>query len=138
MKPSSSSTGLGSAPVRFVETSVLRPAAASFATASHASIQSAYTSTGAERSVHNQHVCHPRDTSAPHTVDIGLESLPTDLALQVADTGLLLDGHRHGLFVVAEQALECRWQLLLLEWLLASVGHVRGILVYLLGTLRLA
>jgi hypothetical protein len=44
-----------------------------------------------------------------------LEGLTADLALQVADTGLLLDGDGDGLFVVAEEALEGGRELLLLS-----------------------
>jgi hypothetical protein len=48
-------------------------------------------------------------------VDVGLEGLAADLTLQVADTGLLFDGDADGLFVVAEEALECRREFLLLR-----------------------
>ena len=48
-------------------------------------------------------------------VDVCLESLAADLALQVADTGLLFDGDADGLFVVAEEALERGWEFLLLQ-----------------------
>lgn len=47
-------------------------------------------------------------------VDIGLEGLAADFALQVSDAGLLFDRDRDGLFVVAEEALECRRELLFL------------------------
>jgi hypothetical protein len=47
-------------------------------------------------------------------VDIGLEGLAADFALEVADAGLLLDGDADGLFVVAEEALEGCWEFLLL------------------------
>lgn len=48
-------------------------------------------------------------------VDVGLERLAAHLALQVADARLLLDGDADGIFVVAEEALEGRGQLLLLR-----------------------
>jgi hypothetical protein len=47
-------------------------------------------------------------------VDVGLECLAADFALEVADAGLLLDGDGNGFLVVAEEALESGGQLLLL------------------------
>jgi hypothetical protein len=47
-------------------------------------------------------------------VDVGLEGLAADFALEVADARLLLDGDADGLFVVAEEALEGCWEFLLL------------------------
>ena len=47
-------------------------------------------------------------------VDVGLEGLAADFALEVADAGFLLDGDGDGLLVVAEEALEGCWELLLL------------------------
>lgn len=41
-------------------------------------------------------------------VDVCLERLAADFALQIADARLLLDGHGDGFFVVAEEALEGR------------------------------
>jgi hypothetical protein len=47
-------------------------------------------------------------------VDVCLEGLAADFALEVADARLLLDGDADGLFVVAEEALEGCWEFLLL------------------------
>lgn len=47
-------------------------------------------------------------------VDIGLEGLAADFALQVADARLLLNGYADGVLVVAEEALEGCGELLLL------------------------
>jgi hypothetical protein len=47
-------------------------------------------------------------------IDVGLEGLPADFALEVADARLFLDGDADGLFVVAEEALEGCWEFLLL------------------------
>ena len=47
-------------------------------------------------------------------VDVGLEGLAADFALQVADAGFLLDGDGDGFLVVAEEALEGGGELFLL------------------------
>lgn len=47
-------------------------------------------------------------------IDIRLECLAADFALEIADTRLLLDGHADGVLVIAEEALEGCGQLLLL------------------------
>jgi hypothetical protein len=47
-------------------------------------------------------------------IDVCLEGLAADFALEVADARLLLDGYGHGLLVVAEEAIKGRWELLLL------------------------
>ena len=48
-------------------------------------------------------------------VDVGLECLAAHLALEIADTRLLLDGDADRLLVVAEETLEGGGQLLLLQ-----------------------
>jgi len=48
------------------------------------------------------HLSYMRTVGLPPTVDGSLEGLAADLALQVADARFLLDGHRHGMLVVAE------------------------------------
>jgi hypothetical protein len=47
-------------------------------------------------------------------VDVRLEGLTADFALQIADAGFLLNGDGDGLLVVAEEALEGRREFLLL------------------------
>ena len=74
-------------------------------TASHASTQSAYTSTGCDRSVPGQ-LWPSKSSIAQHTCDARLEVLATRLAGQVADAGLLVDLDADGSLVVAEEASE--------------------------------
>lgn len=66
------------------------------------------------RQIYPSSAAFHRQRRTPHTIDVSLKRLPADLALQVADTGLLLDGNGDGFLVVAEEALKRRWQLLLL------------------------
>ena len=48
-------------------------------------------------------------------VDVGLEGLAADFALQIADARLLFDGYADGVLVVAKEALEGCGELLLLR-----------------------
>ena len=128
MKSSTSSSTLERLP-RFADRCVaVLAAAASFATASQASTQSAYTSTGAERSAGSQPRFSGRAAGqgagpfvqkfqmlVPRTICICLECLAAHLALQVSDAGLLLDGHGNRVLVVAEETLESAGELLLLR-----------------------
>lgn len=79
----------------------------SLATASQASIQSEYTSTGTERSGGE---CVSRVSRAKDghglTVNAGLEVLVACFAGEVADALLLVDLDGHGGLVVAKDALE--------------------------------
>jgi hypothetical protein len=49
-------------------------------------------------------------------VDVCLEGLTADFALQVADAGFLFNADGDGVLVVAEEALEGAGELLLLHW----------------------
>jgi hypothetical protein len=42
-----------------------------------------------------------------HTVDAGLEALAAGLAAEIAHSRLLVDLHRNGGFVIAEDTAEC-------------------------------
>jgi hypothetical protein len=64
---------------------------------------------------------YPFISKLPRTVDIRLECLTADLAMQIPDTRLLLDGHGNRVLVVAEQALEGCRELVLLLWRLAVI-----------------
>ena len=72
----------------------------------------------------------PPNSGLPRTVDVCLERLPADLAMQVPNAGLLLDGHGHGVLVIAEQALEGCGELVFLLWRLAvSVNATRAVCI---------
>lgn len=44
------------------------------------------------------------------TVNGCLERLSANFAVQVSDSGFLVDGYDDGVLVVAEEALECGWE----------------------------
>jgi hypothetical protein len=50
--------------------------------------------------------------------------LAANLALEVADTGLLFDRDRDGVFVIAKEALEGAGELLLLQRMLVRVFRI--------------